>query len=116
MVPFLLKTAIKLGAGRALVYPNEISVPLMPGFGLPPPPEGMLSVKVVAGHDLKGGLVSSVASLIDEIDPYVKLEVREGRAARTATVQNAVRPLWGEDLDLVLDDAAMQVRLVVIGV
>ena len=93
-----------------LVYPNEISVPLMPGFGLPPPPEGMLSVKVVAGHDLKGGLVSSVASLIDEIDPYVKLEVREGRAARTATVQNAARPLWGEDLDLVLDDAATQVR------
>ena len=29
-----------------LVYPNEFALPLMPNFGLPPPPTGMLHVKV----------------------------------------------------------------------
>lgn len=33
-------------AGKMLVYPNEFSLPLMPNFGLPPPPMGMLHVKV----------------------------------------------------------------------
>lgn len=29
-----------------LVYPNEFTLPLMPNFGLPPPPQGMLHIKV----------------------------------------------------------------------
>jgi hypothetical protein len=38
--------AIKVVAGQMLVYPNEYALPLMPNFGLPPPPVGMLHVKV----------------------------------------------------------------------
>ena len=40
--------AIAIVAGKMLVYPNEFSLPLMPNFGLPPPPQGMLHVKVGA--------------------------------------------------------------------
>jgi hypothetical protein len=29
-----------------LVYPNEFAYPLLPNFGLSPPPVGMLKVKV----------------------------------------------------------------------
>ena len=42
----LLLAAIKIVAGKLLVYPNEFTLPLMPNFGLPPTPVGMLHVKV----------------------------------------------------------------------
>jgi C2 domain/Synaptotagmin-like mitochondrial-lipid-binding domain len=101
-VPLAVRTAIKLVAGKMLVYPNEFSVPLMPGFGLPPPPQGMLKVCVVSGHDLK-------SSLMDTVDSFVTLEVREGRPAQTTTIPNNINPIWGEDLDLVVDDPLTQV-------
>jgi Ca2+-dependent lipid-binding protein len=46
LVPSLVGTAIKVVAGRMLVYPNEFAYPLLPNFGLSPPPVGMLKVKV----------------------------------------------------------------------
>lgn len=46
--PLLPPAAIKVVAGKLLVYPNEFAYPLMPNFGLPPPPSGMLHVKVGA--------------------------------------------------------------------
>jgi hypothetical protein len=51
-----------------LLYPNEFSLPLMPGYGIAPPPCGMLHVKVVSAGGLKG-------RLWDEVDPFVSLEV-----------------------------------------
>jgi hypothetical protein len=101
-VPLAVRTAIKLIAGKMLVYPNEFSVPLMEGFGHPPPPQGMLKVCVISGHDLK-------SSLMDTVDPFVTLEIREGRAAQTTTIPNNPNPIWGEDLDLVVDDPLTQV-------
>ena len=101
-VHLAVRTAIKLVAGKMLVYPNEFSVPLMEGYGLPPPPQGMLKVCVISGHDLK-------SSLMDTVDPYVTLEVREGRAAQTTTIPNNPNPIWGEDLDLVVDNPLTQV-------
>ncbi|KAL4515644.1 hypothetical protein Ndes2437B_g07071 [Nannochloris sp. 'desiccata'] len=101
-VPLAVRTAIKLVAGKMLVYPNEFSVPLMPGYGHPPPPQGILKVCVISGHDLK-------SSLLDTVDPFVTLEVREGRAAQTTVIPNNMNPFWGEDLDLVVDDPLTQV-------
>jgi hypothetical protein len=46
--PLFPPAAIKVVAGKLLVYPNEFAYPLMPNFGLPPPPSGMLHVKVGA--------------------------------------------------------------------
>jgi len=49
-----------------LVYPNEFTLPLMPNFGLPPPPQGMLHIKVHGwdrvwmGWGLGGGGVQGV--------------------------------------------------------
>jgi len=106
-VPLAVRTAIKLVAGKMLVYPNEFSVPLMPGFGLPPPPQGMLKICVVSGHDLKSGVV-------DTVDPYVTLEIREGRPARTTMIPNNMNPVWGEDLDLVVDDPLTQILKVAV--
>lgn len=42
----LRPAAISIVAGKMLVYPNEFTLPLMPNFGLPPPPRGMLHIKV----------------------------------------------------------------------
>ena len=101
-VPLAVRTAIKLVAGKMLVYPNEFSVPLMPGYGHPPPPQGMLKVCVISGHDLK-------SSVLDTVDPFVTLEIREGRPAQTTMIPNNINPIWGEDLDLVVDDPLTQV-------
>lgn len=101
-VPLAVKTAIKLVAGKMLVFPNEFAVPIMPGYGMPPPPQGMLRVRVVAAHDLQGG------SFMDEVDPFVMLEVREGRSSHTSTKPNSISPTWDETIELVVDDPSIQ--------
>lgn len=54
----LCTAAISIVAGKMLVYPNEFMLPLMPNFGLPPPPQGMLHIKVgVPGLGLRWGLM-----------------------------------------------------------
>lgn len=45
-IPAALSAALHVAAGRMLVYPNAFELPLMPNFGLPPPPLGMLHVRV----------------------------------------------------------------------
>ncbi len=38
--------SVQMVVSKMLVYPNELAVPVMPNFGAPPPPLGMLHVKV----------------------------------------------------------------------
>lgn len=39
---------VQLVVGKLLVLPNEMSFPIMENYGVPPPPQGMLRVKVEA--------------------------------------------------------------------
>lgn len=100
-VPLLLTTAINIVAGKMLVYPNEFALPLMPNFGLPPPPKGMLNVKVISAKGLK-------SSLLDKIDPFVVLSVREKGSVQTSTKSNNESPVWEESFDFVIDDPKQQ--------
>ncbi|KAL4424265.1 hypothetical protein ABPG75_001566 [Micractinium tetrahymenae] len=106
-VPLLVSTAIKVVAGQMLVYPNEFALPLMPNFGLPPPPQGMLNVKVVSARGLKG-------SFLDRMDPFVELSVRESRSVKTSTLSNNENPVWNESFDFVVDDLKHQGLRVVV--
>lgn len=100
-VPLLVQSAISIVAGKMLVYPNEFTLPLMPNFGLPPPPQGMLHIKVVKCTGLKGGI-------FDRMDPFVTLELRKGREAKTSTKTNQENPVWDEEFDLVVDEPKKQ--------
>ncbi|KAI7835754.1 hypothetical protein COHA_010332, partial [Chlorella ohadii] len=93
--------AISIVAGKMLVYPNEFTLPLLPNFGLPPPPQGMLHIKVVQCTGLKGGI-------FDRMDPFVTLELRKGREAKTSTKTNEENPVWNEEFDLVVDEPKKQ--------
>ena len=55
-----------------LIYPNHMSFPIMENGGVPLPPQGMLTVKVLRADKLKGG------SALDKVDPFV--EVRPVRS------------------------------------
>uniref|UniRef100_A0A1D1ZVZ1 Extended synaptotagmin-3 n=1 Tax=Auxenochlorella protothecoides TaxID=3075 RepID=A0A1D1ZVZ1_AUXPR len=101
LVPEAVKLAIKIFAGQMLVYPNEISVPIMENFGVPPPPQGMLHVTVVNGKNLK-------SSWFDKVDPFVKVEVREGKGLQTTTIDNNSHPEWNETMLFVVDDPLKQ--------
>ncbi len=37
-----------------LIYPNNMTFPIMPHFGVPPPPKGALKVQLLRGSGLKG--------------------------------------------------------------
>ncbi|KAL4442698.1 hypothetical protein ABPG77_006692 [Micractinium sp. CCAP 211/92] len=106
-IPLIISTAIKVVAGQMLVFPNEYALPLMPNFGLPPPPIGMLNVKVVSATGLKG-------SLLDRMDPFVELFVRETRSVKTSTLTNNESPVWNECFDFVVDDPKQQALRVVV--
>ena len=47
--------AMAIIAGKMVVYPNEFALPLMPNFGLPPPPLGMVHIKVGGWGGWEGG-------------------------------------------------------------
>ena len=53
--------------GSMLIYPNHMSFDIMEGGGIPPPPQGMLTVRVLRADKLKGG------GTIDKIDPFVEV-------------------------------------------
>lgn len=106
-VPAIVSAAIKVVAGQMLVYPNEYALPLMPNFGLPPPPKGMLNVKVVSARGLRG-------SFLDRMDPFVELFVRETRGVKTSTLTNNESPVWNECFDFVVDDPKAQALRVVV--
>ena len=50
-----------------LIYPNHMSFPIMEGGGIPPPPQGMLTIRVLRADKLKGG------GTLDKIDPFVEV-------------------------------------------
>lgn len=100
-LPLALKAAVKIIMGKMLVYPNEFTVPLMENFGLPPPPLGMLKVRVRSASGLK-------SSFWDKVDPFVVAEIRKNRNNKTQTIQNNSEPQWNEELDLLLDDPETQ--------
>ena len=53
--------------GSMLIYPNSMSFDIMEGGGVPPPPQGMLLIKVLCGSGLKG------KELTSKIDPFVEV-------------------------------------------
>eukprot|EP00889_Picochlorum_renovo_P005355 jgi/Picre1/32385/NNA_007731.t1 len=95
------KIVLSLLAGKYLIYPNEISVPIMPNFGFPEPPKGILRIHIAYARDLK-------SSWLDEVDPFVEIEVRKGRNMRTKVVENARNPEWNETKEVVVDDFESQ--------
>lgn len=54
--------------GSMLIYPNHMSFDIMEGGGIPPPPQGMLTIRVLRADKLKGG------GTIDKIDPFVEVQ------------------------------------------
>lgn len=52
-----------------LIYPNSMSFDIMEGGGIPPPPQGMLLIKVLRGSGLKG------KELTSKIDPFVEVGI-----------------------------------------
>lgn len=52
-----------------LIYPNSMSFNIMEGGGVPPPPQGMLLIKVLRGTGLKG------TELTSKIDPFVEVSI-----------------------------------------
>jgi hypothetical protein len=52
------------------LYPNSISVPLMPNFGVPENPKGMLHVRLLRMRNFKS------SDTLNKSDPYVVFEVQ----------------------------------------
>ena len=48
-IPVLLRFVQNLVVGKMLVYPNEMSFPVLPNYGLPKPPVGICRVAVKYG-------------------------------------------------------------------
>jgi len=112
-LPFL-KTGIDFVVRKVvadmLLYPNKFAVELMPGGGLPPPPQGMVEVTIHSVTDINGG-----GSLLGSVDPYVEVQCRKGRVTRTRTVWNNVSPEFEEMITAIVDDPdnqALNLRLV----
>jgi len=87
---------------KMMLYPNQFSVDLMEGGGLPPAPVGMLRVNLVRIENLKK------SDLISKSDSYCLLEVREGRPQRSTTVKNSQNPVFNEEFLLIVDDQEEQ--------
>ena len=96
-IPIIRRIITNVVAGKMLVYPNEITVPLMPNFGLPDPPKGILRLHIAYGLNIK-------SSWMDEVDPFVQVELRKGRTVKTQVIQNDPNPTWNETVDIVVDD------------
>ena len=89
--------------GDLLQYPNKMSFDIMDGGGVPPPPIGMLQVKVKSVKNITAG-----GDLLSKVDPYVELGVREGRYQRTKTVMNDKNPEYDEVFNVIVDDIHSQ--------
>lgn len=55
---------------QLLLYPNSVSVPLMPNFGVTPEPQGMVRITLSRIEGLKS------TDLLTKGDPYVVFTVR----------------------------------------
>lgn len=97
-----------------MLYPNQFSVDLMEGGGLPPAPTGMLRCNLIRIENLmKSDMISkSDAYCLLEVDlqlcvaahTCVLIQVREGRPQRSATVKNSQNPVFNEEFHLIVDD------------
>eukprot|EP00879_Flechtneria_rotunda_P030315 GHRR01032936.1.p1 GENE.GHRR01032936.1~~GHRR01032936.1.p1 ORF type:complete len:358 (+),score=59.35 GHRR01032936.1:742-1815(+) len=67
---------------QVAIYPNSISAPLMQNYGEPPEPQGMVHIFLEKIEGLKS------TDLMTKGDPYVLLEVREGRQQHSKTVKS----------------------------
>eukprot|EP00803_Ostreobium_quekettii_P010414 evm.model.scf_2737EXC.1 EVM.evm.TU.scf_2737EXC.1 scf_2737EXC:263-9582(+) len=88
--------------GNMMLYPNQFSVDLMEGGGLPAPPTGMLQVEVRKVEGLKK------TDLIGKNDVYAVAEVREGRPQRTKTVKGSTVVFDDEPFHFIVDDPETQ--------
>lgn len=68
MFQYLLLVLLQ-ALGTMLIYPNSMSFDVMEGGGVPPPPQGMLLIRVLRGSGLKG------KELTSKIDPFVEVSV-----------------------------------------
>lgn len=98
----IVQKAVAYTVGDLLVFPNQMSFDIMENGGRLPEPEGMLSIKLCRGFNLRGGEIFS------KTDPFVVLEVREGRPVQSAVVANNTNPVWDEEFHLIVDDRAQQ--------
>ena len=104
-IPVVLRFVERLIISKMLIYPNEMSFPVLPNYGLPKPPIGICRVAVEYGIDLR-------SSFLDEIDPFVRIELREGRIRDTASLDNESNPVWkDEEFDMLVDDMEQMVTL-----
>lgn len=86
-----------------LLYPNKFSVDLMPGGGVPPPPLGMVEVRIERVEKITDG-----GSLLSKVDPYVEVQCRKGRVTRTRTIYNCDAPVFDETIAAIVDDPDTQ--------
>mmetsp|Transcript_21148 Transcript_21148/g.58683 ORF Transcript_21148/g.58683 Transcript_21148/m.58683 type:complete len:654 (+) Transcript_21148:121-2082(+) len=94
---------VKDTVGDMLVFPNQMSFDIMPNGGRPPEPEGMLTVTVLKANGLK-----SSGDLFSKSDPFVVVEVRDGRPVQSAAVANNTDPEFHETFHLVVDSTKTQ--------
>lgn len=104
---FAINLGLKMALGSMLIYPNSMSFPIMDNSGIPPPPQGMLIIRVLRATKLSSPGIS-------KIDPFVELTVRDGRVKRTETLHNSSHPEWNEELQFIVDDPDNQSISVVV--
>ncbi|CAD7700524.1 unnamed protein product [Ostreobium quekettii] len=88
--------------GNMMLYPNQFSVDLMEGGGLPPPPTGMLQVELKKVEGLKN------QDLLSKNDTYVMITVREGRPQRSKTVKGTSVTFDDDPFHFIVDDPETQ--------
>eukprot|EP01026_Neomeris_dumetosa_P028199 TRINITY_DN2285_c0_g1_i1.p2 TRINITY_DN2285_c0_g1~~TRINITY_DN2285_c0_g1_i1.p2 ORF type:complete len:484 (-),score=80.59 TRINITY_DN2285_c0_g1_i1:358-1809(-) len=102
-VRLAMQVGLKAALEDMIVYPNHMAFPLMENGGLPPKPAGMLVVRLARIKGLKVG-----GDLLSKVDPYVELEIREGRDQRSVTVMNNADPEYNQEFNMLVDDLETQ--------
>lgn len=88
--------------GNLMLYPNQLTVDLMEGGGLPAPPSGMLQVELKKVEGLKN------MDTFSKNDTYVLFEVREGRPQRSKTVKGTTVEFDDDPFYFIVDDPETQ--------
>ncbi|KDD76721.1 hypothetical protein H632_c127p1 [Helicosporidium sp. ATCC 50920] len=88
---------------QALTYPEGFNVPLVPSLPAAMDlPRGVLLVQVIGATHVPR------MDILGSCDPYLQIWVREGMKLQTATRVNTLRPVWNEQLRLLVDDPKVQ--------
>lgn len=99
----LVDAVVSKVVGDMLLYPNKFAVDFMPGGGVPPPPLGMVEVRIERVEKNTDG-----GSLLSKVDPYVEVQCRKGRVTRTRTIYNCDAPVFEETIAAIVDDPDTQ--------